>query len=139
MKITELTTIKANVSVFSDIPPTIFQRQSNGSWVYSFGFEEVEREMLGMEEGNTHTYKAYLGFVIKLNGETSLDNFKKQAMDFFWGVDRENQYINEYNIAMNNLAPQGRAEDYIQRYKQFLQERIFILDRLEEDYKSLMK
>lgn len=139
MKITELTTIKANVSVFSDIPPTIFQRQSNGSWVYSFGFEEVEREMLGMEEGTTHTYKAYLGFVIKLNGETSLDNFKKQAMDFFWGVDRENQYINEYNIAMNNLAPQGRADDYIQRYKQFLQERIFILDKLEEDYQSLMK
>ena len=139
MKITELTTIKANVSEFSDIPPVIFQRQSNGSWMYSFGFEEVEREMLGMENETKYTYKAYLGFVIKFNGETSLDNFKKQAMDFFWGVDRENQYINEYNIAMNNLAPQGRTEDYIQRYKQFLQERIFILDKLEEDYQNLMK
>lgn len=139
MKITELTTIKANVSEFSEIPSIIFQRQSNGSWVYSFGFEEVEREMFGVDEGTTHTYKAYLGFVIKLNGETSLDNFKKQVMDFFWGVDRENQYINEYNIAMNNLATQERADDYIQRYKQFLQERVFILDKLEEDYKSLVK
>lgn len=130
-----LTTIKANVSEFSDIPTNIFQRQSNGNWMYMFGFEEVEKEFPKFsDDTEPQTYTAYLGFVIKLTGEVTLDNFKKQVMDYFWGVDRENQYINEYNIAVNNLAPSGKSDDYINTYKTFLQERVTVLDKLEKDY-----
>ena len=127
------TTTKAYISEFSELPTQLFQRQSNGNWMYMFGFEEIEKTMEHpLEEPKKYT--AYLGYVIKLNGEVTLDNFKRQVMDYFWGVDRENQYINEYNIAINNLAPSGRSEDYIAKYKKFLEERIFVLDKLEKEY-----
>lgn len=134
--ITNLTTIKAHISEFDHIPSQIFQYQSNGTWVYTFGFEETERQMFEPMFENAIKQTMYLGFVILLNGETSLDNFKKQVMDYFWGVDRENQYINEYNIAMNNLAPTGRSDVYIANYKRFLEERVFVLDKLESDFKN---
>ncbi len=133
MKITELTTIKAKLSEFVEIPQYIFQRQSNGSWIYIFGFEETERPLFHDVE-NTNTYKAFLGYVVKLSGETSLNNFKQQLMEYFWGVDKENQYINEYNIAMNNLVDSDLCLKYINTYTQFLKERIFVLDKLENDF-----
>lgn len=137
--ITNLTTIKAHISEFDHIPSQIFQYQSNGNILYMFGFEEIEKEhqiFIGDENEKTSKYIVYLGYVIKLSGEHTLDNFKKQVMDYFWGVDRENQYINEYNIAMNNLAPAGRSENYIANYKRFLEERVFVLDKLESDFKN---
>lgn len=127
------TTTKAYISEFSELPTKIFQKQSNGNWMYMFGFEEIEKTMEPPSE-KPQKYTAYLGYVIKLSGEVTLDSFKRQVMDYFWGVDRENQYINEYNIAINNLAPSGRSEDYIAKYKKFLEERIFVLDKLEKEY-----
>lgn len=136
IKISGLSTTKAVVCEFDVVPQKIFQRQSNGTWVYTFGFEETERQMFEPMFENTIKQTMYLGFVILLNGETSLDNFKRQVMDYFWGVDRENQYINEYNIAINNLASAGRSEVYIANYKRFLEERVFVLDKLESDFKN---
>lgn len=138
MELNKLTTIKALISEFSDVPDEIFQRQSNGNWIYILGFEKIERDAdFGfIDVVNKHTYEVYIGYVIKLTGETTLDNFKKQIMDYFWGVDRENQYINEYNIAMNNLTDDNSSLKYIEKYKQFLVERMYILDKFESDFKS---
>lgn len=138
MELNKLTTIKATISEFNDVPDKIFQRQSNGNWIYILGFEKIEREYdYGFTDVvNKHTYEVYNGFVIKLTGETTLNNFKKQIMDYFWGVDRENQYINEYNIAMNNLTDDNLSIKYIEKYKQFLIERMYILDKFDSDFKS---
>lgn len=138
MELNKLTTIKAIISEFSDVPDKIFQRQSNGNWIYILGFEKIEREddFGFIDVVNKHTYEVYNGFVIKLTGETTLNNFKKQIMDYFWGVDRENQYINEYNIAMNNLTDDNLSLKYIEKYKRFLVERMYILDKFESDFKS---
>ena len=118
----------------------MFYRHIDNSYTYYFDVQETEKEDPDMTDEETEEKKTVTvrqAYSIPITGNLHLDNIKKEVMQYLWSTDEENRLINLYNSGVNKLL--GTTEENTaakNMYKTFLTERIDVLNKVEEDYKT---
>lgn len=122
--------------IYSNEKPLVFEKVGNGSVRYRFNIqsEDVVENMGDLEDPITTT--RWKADEITVFAPLSANKFVKAIIEHKYGDGKEEKLINEYNSAVLGLYNENVAEEKINAYKAFLNDRIALKAQVEDDYWS---
>lgn len=120
---------------YYDTRPAPIEAVGDGSYRYRWAIEEVTMP------GTPDRQQAILWacYEVTVWGRLDPDTILRAAIAARWGTDAEAKLLNDFNAAQIGLfgsAKSAEAAKYIDRYKEFLDERKALKEQVENDWKE---
>lgn len=109
-----------------DSKPIAIEKIGNGSFFYRWGIEEVQitrHTDSDLVDTKWRCYEVVVWEPISTNKITEV------VIEAIWGNGVEEKYLNDYNAAQMGILDSS----YIDKYKQFLQDRKTIKEQIDTD------
>lgn len=121
-------------TAYYDIKPPMFEAAGNGSYLYRWNIEQimVDQYVSDGDNGNEPTVRWQCNEVIVWATVTRA-KITEAVIAALWPADYEAKLINDYNAATIGML----GNEYIQRYKTFLEERKIAKERIATDCEAL--
>lgn len=120
---------------YYDTRPAPFEAVGDGSHRYRWAIEEIA--MPGTPDRLPASQWACYETVVR--GRPDPDTILRAAIAARWGADAEAKLLNDFNAAQLGLfgsAKGAEAARYIDRYKEFLDQRKALKEQIENDWKE---
>ncbi len=120
-------------AAYYDSRPAVFEAVGNGSYLYRWGIEEVtvEREP-SSEEDTTTAATRWRCFEVVVWATVTREKITEAVIAALWPADVEAKLINDYNAAVLGLL----GPEYIDRYREFIEERQAAKERVAGDWEG---
>ena len=118
--------------VNSNTYPKIIENVGNGSYLYHFNINEIDKDNLNIS--NAEKSICYEYDEVHIWSPISSDAITKAVMNYIWSKDAEQKYINDYNAATLGILDAS----YIEAYKNFMIQRKSIKEQIDKDYNEYL-
>lgn len=122
------------MAIYSDNQPHKLEAVGNGSYLYHYGIEEVDRPA---QEGEETTGKQWQYEEVTVWAPLSANKITQKVLTSRWDSDYEQKLVNEYNSAQMGLLSEEEAAKKIEAYKAFLMERSALKAQVDSDCEEL--
>ena len=122
------------MAIYSDKQPLKLEAVGNGSYLYHYNIEEVDRPA---QEGEETTGKQFKYEEVTVWAPLSANKITQKVLTSRWDSDYEQKLVNEYNSAQMGLLSEDEAAKKIEAYKAFLMERSVLKAQVDSDCEEL--
>lgn len=112
---------------YCDTKPLVLEKIENGKYFYRW---DIKQRSLVTEEGEKQDWGYY---EIIVYAPLTANKILEKAIESIWGHNVEQKMLNDYNAA--NLSILDNS--YVEKYKDFLNERKKLKTQIDSDCKSL--
>ena len=122
------------MAIYSDNQPLKLEAVGNGSYLYHYGMEEVDRPA---QEGEETTGKQWQYEEVTVWAPLTANKITQKVLTSRWDSDYEQKLVNEYNSAQMGLLSEEEAARKTEAYKAFLMERSALKAQVDSDCEEL--
>lgn len=122
------------MAIYSDNQPLKLEAVGNGSYLYHYNIEEVDRPA---QEGEETTGKQFKYEEVTVWAPLTANKITQKVLTSRWDSDYEQKLVNEYNSAQMGLLTEEEAAKKIEAYKAFLMERSALKAQVDSDCEEL--
>ena len=122
------------MAIYSDKQPLKLEAVGNGSYLYHYNIEEVDRPA---QEGEETTGKQFKYEEVTVWAPLTANKITQKVLTSRWDSDYEQKLVNEYNSAQMGLLSEDEATRKTEAYKAFLTERNRLKARVDSDCAEL--
>ena len=108
------------MAIYSDKQPLKLEAVGNGSYLYHYNIEEVDRPA---QEGEETTGEQFKYEEVTVWAPRTANKITQKVLTSRWDSDYEQKLVNEYNSAQMGLLSEEEAAKKIEAYKAFINER----------------
>lgn len=120
-----------------DSRPSVFEAVGNGSFLYRWDIEEVEREPLDDDGTESGTVTRWRCREVTVWPTVTRAKITETVITALWPAGVEAKLINEYNDAKEGDTAGEAAEAAVARYAAFRSERRAVKARIADDCETL--
>ena len=122
------------MAIYSDLKPQVLEAVGNGSYLYHYNIEEVDRPA---QEGEETTGKQFKYEEVTVWAPLTANKITQKVLTSRWDSDYEQKLVNEYNSAQMGLLSEEEAARKTEAYKAFLTERNRLKAQVDNDCAEL--
>ena len=122
------------MAIYSDKQPLKLEAVGNGSYLYHYNIEEVDRPA---QEGEETTGKQFKYEEVTVWAPLTANKITQKVLTSRWDSDYEQKLVNEYNSAQMGLLGEEEATRKTEAYKVFLTERNRLKAQVDSDCAEL--
>ena len=122
------------MAIYSDKQPLKLEAVGNGSYLYHYNIEEVDRPA---QEGEETTGKQFKYEEVTVWAPLTANKITQKVLTSRWDSDYEQKLVNEYNSAHMGLLSEEEATRKTEAYKAFLTERNRLKAQVDSDCEKL--
>ena len=121
------------MAIYSDKQPLKLEAVGNGSYLYRYNIEEVDRPAQeGEEAGKQGQYEE-----VTVWAPITANKITEKVLTSRWDANYEQKLVNEYNSAQMGLLSEEEATRKIEAYRAFLTERAALKAQVDSDCEEL--
>ena len=122
----------------STIKPIILENIGNGNYRYNYNIKEIEFEDIvfvnDVETIEKQIRWEYDSVIIYL--PINKDKITRAVITNTWDSDYENKLINDYNAISLGIYSEQEANEKLERYREFLNQRKELKEMITQDYQN---
>ena len=122
------------MAIYSDKQPLKLEAVGNGSYLYHYNIEEVDRPA---QEGEETTGKQFKYEEVTVWAPLTANKITQKVLTSRWDSDYEQKLVNEYNSAQMGLLSEEEATRKTEAYRAFLTERAALKAQVDSDCEEL--
>ena len=122
------------MAIYSDNQPLKLEAVGNGSYLYHYNIEEVDRPA---QEGEETTGKQFKYEEVTVWAPLTANKITQKVLTSRWDSDYEQKLVNEYNSAQMGLLSEEEAARKTEAYRAFLTERAALKAQVDSDCEEL--
>lgn len=127
------------MKTYSDDKPKVFEPVGDGSYRYNYNIKEIELDRFDIinNENETdikQTQWEYDNVIIY--PPIDKDKITRAVITNTWDSDYENKLINDYNAISLGVFNEQEANEKLERYREFLNQRKELKEMITQDYQN---
>ena len=124
------------MKTYSDNKPKVFEPIGDGGFRYNYNIREIEVDRFDIiEETNIKQTQWEYDNVI-IYPPIDKDKITRAVITNTWDSDYENKLINDYNAISLGVFSEQEANEKLERYRGFLNQRKKLKEMINQDYKN---
>lgn len=121
------------MEAFYDIKPKKLEDVGNGSYIYRWNIQEVEKHASSENEADGTQWRCEEVTVWSVTP----NKITEAVITEKWDINYEQKLVNEYNSVMLDMLDEIESELRVQKYKSYLTERAAIKAQIDADCAEL--
>lgn len=125
------------MKTYSDNKPKVFEAIGDGGFRYNYNIKEVEVDRLDFTDSKSivkQTQWEYDDVIIY--PPIDKDKITRAVITNTWDSDCENKLINDYNAISLGIFSEQEANEKLERYREFLNQRKELKEMINQDYQN---
>ena len=122
------------MAIYSDNQPHKLEAVGNGSYLYHYNIEEVDRPA---QDGEDAAGKQWQYEEVTVWAPITANKITQKVLTSRWDSDYEQKLVNEYNSAQMGLLSEEEATRKTEAYRAFLTERAALKAQVDSDCAKL--
>lgn len=125
------------MKTYSGNKPEVFEPIGDGGYRYNYNIKEVEIERLDITDSKSilkQTQWEYDNVIIY--PPIDKDKITRAVITNTWDNDYENKLINDYNAISLGVFTEQEANEKLERYREFLNQRKELKEMITQDYQN---
>ena len=125
------------MKTYSDNKPKVFEPVGDGNFRYNYNIKEIEVDRLDIIDNKSITKQTqweYDNVIIYL--PIDKDKITRAVITNTWDSDYENKLINDYNAISLGVFSEQEANEKLERYREFLNQRKELKEMITQDYQN---
>lgn len=122
------------MKTYSDNKPEVFEPVGDGSFRYNYNIKEIEVDRFNNKSITKQTQWEY-DYVI-IYPPIDKDKIIRAVITNTWDSDYENKLINDYNAISLGVFSEQEANEKLERYREFLNQRKELKEMITQDYQN---
>lgn len=122
----------------SDNKPKVFEPIGDGGFRYNYNIKEIEVDRFDIIDNYRYIVKQtqweYDNVVIY--PPIDKDKITRAVITNTWDSDYENKLINDYNAISLGVFSEQEANEKLERYREFLNQRKELIEMITQDYQN---
>ena len=125
------------MKTYSDNKPEVFEPIGDGGFRYNYNIKEIEVDRLDIIDNKSiikQTQWEYDNVIIY--PPIDKDKITRAVITNTWDSDYENKLINDYNAISLGVFNEQEANEKLERYREFLNQRKELKEMITQDYQN---
>ena len=124
------------MKTYSDNKPEIFEPIGDGSFRYNYNIKEVEVDKFDIIEETDVKQTQWEYDNVIIYPPIDKDKITRAVITNTWDNDYENKLINDYNAISLGVFSEQEANEKLERYIEFLNQRKELKEMITQDYQN---
>ena len=125
------------MKTYSDNKPEVFEPIGDGGFRYNYNIKEIEVDRFDIIDNKSivkQTQWEYDNVIIY--PPIDKDKITRAVITNTWDSDYENKLINDYNAIPLGVFNEQEANEKLERYREFLNQRKKLKEMINQDYQN---
>lgn len=125
------------MKTYSDNKPKVFEPIGDGGFRYNYNIKEIEvdrLDIIGNKSIVKQTQWEYDNVIFY--PPIDKDKITRAVITNTWNSDYENKLINDYNAISLGVFSEQEANEKLERYREFLNQRKELKEMINQDYQN---
>lgn len=125
------------MKTYSDNKPKVFEPIGDGGFRYNYNIKEIEVDRLDIIDNKSITKQTQWEYDnVIIYPPIDKDKITRAVITNTWDSDYENKLINDYNAISLGVFSEQEANEKLERYREFLNQRKELKEMINQDYQN---
>lgn len=125
------------MKTYSDNKPEVFEPIGDGGFRYNYNIKEIEVDRLNIIDNKSITKQTQWEYDnVIIYPPIDKDKITRAVITNTWDSDYENKLINDYNAISLGVFSEQEANEKLERYREFLNQRKELKEMINQDYQN---
>ena len=125
------------MKTYSDNKPEVFEPIGDGGFRYNYNIKEIEVDRLDIIDNKSITKQTQWEYDnVIIYPPIDKDKITRAVITNTWDSDYENKLINDYNAISLGVFSEQEANEKLERYREFLNQRKELKEMITQDYQN---
>ena len=125
------------MKTYSDNKPKVFEAIGDGGFRYNYNIKEIEVDRLETIDGKSNIKQTQWEYDnVIIYPPIDKDMITRAVITNNWDCDYENKLINDYNAISLGLFSEQEANEKLERYRAFLNQRKELKELITQDFQN---
>ena len=125
------------MKTYSNNKPKVFEAIGDGGFRYNYNIKEVEVDRLDITDSKSIVKQTQWEYDnVLIYPPIDQDKITRSVIANTWDQDLENKLINDYNAISLGVFSKEEANEKLERYRAFLNQRKKLKEMINQDYQK---